>query len=362
MSELPRLQVQTAHSAAPDPDQAVAELARQLTPSDPALTMVFASSKYDLGVVGRELARRFPAPVIGCSTSGEITPSGYANGALTACSISSAELTAHAFVISPLRGLVPARVEAVIESARAELEAAQRRNREAQAFGVLLIDGLSVMEEQVIAILAEGLGEIPIVGGSAGDDLRFESTQVFTGERFVPDAAVFTLFITTLPFALIKTQHFSASDRRLVITKAAPERRIVHEINGHPAAEEYARLIGADPEALNPETYSNYPLMLRFGGEYFVRSIQKANPDGSLTFYCAIDEGVVLRLAHGENLIENLRAALAATRAELGTVRLTLGFDCILRRLEVASKGIEPQVNEILKEHRVVGFSTYGEQ
>jgi hypothetical protein len=340
----------------------VAELAAKLSQSDPAISMVFVSSQYDLEVLGRELARSLPGPVIGCSTSGEITPCGYANGALSGFSIASPELATHTAVISPLRGLAPGRVEAVIESAQSHLEAAQQRDRKARAFGVLLIDGLSVMEEQVIAILAEGLGEIPIVGGSAGDDLRFESTHVFTGERFVPDAAVFTLFVTTLPFAPIKTQHFSASDQRLVITRAAPERRIVYEINGHPAAEEYARLIGAEQTALGPETYSNYPLMLRFGGEYFVRSIQKANPDGSLTFYCAIDEGVVLRLAHGENLIENLRAALAATRAQLGSVRLTLGFDCILRRLEVASKGIEPEVNRILMDNHVIGFSTYGEQ
>jgi hypothetical protein len=37
--------------------------------------------------------------------------------------------------------------------------------------------------------------------------------------------------------------------------------------------------------------FAAHPLMVRAGGDYHVRSVQSANPDGSLTFYCAIDEG-----------------------------------------------------------------------
>ena len=102
--------------------------------------------------------------------------------------------------------------------------------------------------------------------------------------------------------------------------------------------------------------------MLRFGGEYYVRSIQKVNEDGSLTFYCAIDEGLVLRVAQGEDLVENLQGALREARKEIPSIKLTIGFDCILRRLEVAEKGLEEQVNEILKQNDVIGFNTYGEQ
>src|SRR5690606_39804550 len=59
-------------------------------------------------------------------------------------------------------------------------------------------------------------------------------------------------------------------------------------------SEEYARAVGLEVTELTPQIFAAYPVMLRIGGEYFVRSIQKANPDGSLTFYCAIDTGLVL--------------------------------------------------------------------
>jgi hypothetical protein len=211
-------------------------------------------------------------------------------------------------------------------------------------------------------VLGSALGDLPLVGGSAGDDLEFRDTRVLVDGAFVADTAVLLLWVTTLPFALVKTQHFAAGEQRLVITRASPERRLVHEINGRPAAEEYSRLIGVSRDALGPELFSNHPLMLRFGGEYYVRSIQKVCGDGTLTFYCAIDEGVVLRLAHGENLVENLADAFAAARRAVPDPVLTIGCDCILRRVEIASKQIEAPVNRILAEHRVVGFSTYGEQ
>ena len=49
-----------------------------------------------------------------------------------------------------------------------------------------------------------------------------------------------------------------------------------------------------------------FQALLRLGGKHYVRSIQKVNDDGSLSFFCAIDEGLVLRVASGENLVENL--------------------------------------------------------
>ncbi|MET0793607.1 MAG: FIST C-terminal domain-containing protein, partial [Polyangiaceae bacterium] len=39
-----------------------------------------------------------------------------------------------------------------------------------------------------------------------------------------------------------------------------------------------------------------------------------------------------------------------------------LGCDCVLRRLELEKDGMDRAVGELLAQHRVVGFSTYGEQ
>jgi len=102
--------------------------------------------------------------------------------------------------------------------------------------------------------------------------------------------------------------------------------------------------------------------MLKIGGEYYVRSIQKVNPDGSLTFFCAIDNGLVLTVGRGKALVESLAETLARLRHELPTMKLILGCDCILRRLELQQKGLVEAAGEVLKDVDFVGFSTYGEQ
>jgi hypothetical protein len=357
-----RLEVRSAFSKVPEASEAIRDVGRQLDQSDASVVALFVSPRYDLQEAAREIERSFEVPVIGCTTSGEITPEGYAQHSVTGFSVSSDELTASSCFMPSLRDLDTVKLEATLGPIRERLADMQKTSPETRAFGLLLIDGLSGMEEFVTAVLGNALRDIPIVGGSAGDDLAFRQTFVYQDGSFIPGAAVFTLFVTTLPFSIIKTQHFIASDTRLVITRAAPEKRLVYEINGRPAAEEYAAIIGRHMENLEPTTFSEYPLMLRLGGQYYVRSIQRVGSDGSLTFFCAIDEGLVLRLGRGENLVDNLKSAFRAARRDVPHIKLTIGCDCILRRLEVADKALEPTVNEVLKENHVIGFNTYGEQ
>ena len=125
------------------------------------------------------------------------------------------------------------------------------------------------------------------------------------------------------------------TDERLVVTEADPAQRVVREINGLPAAEEYARILGIDAGELDPVHFAASPVVVLIDGANYVRSIQKVNPDGSLKFYCAIERGVVLRVARGVDLVANLETALSQVRARIGPPQLVLTFDCILRKLEI---------------------------
>jgi hypothetical protein len=103
-------------------------------------------------------------------------------------------------------------------------------------------------------------------------------------------------------------------------------------------------------------------VVVRIGNADFVRSIQKMNPDGSLTFFCAIDNGIVFKISRGVDMIENLAAELQAIDQRIGTPSLILGCDCILRHLESKQRGIRAQIGTLMAGSNVVGFSTYGEQ
>ena len=145
------------------------------------------------------------------------------------------------------------------------------------------------------------------------------------GERVhLHDAAVVAILSTERPMRVFRAQHYLPGSIKMVITAADPVARVVHEINAEPAAREYARLVGARLDELGPAVFAAHPPMVRAGGEYYVRSIQTANPDGSLTFYCAIDEGVVLTLGvPGRITLELLeeRAAQQVVRSTRGLIK-----------------------------------------
>ena len=342
---------------------AVEEFASQVHRSDTALVAVFVSPAYDLKELGPLLQDKFgDCPVVGCTTAGEITPTGYSENSLTGFGISGKHTSVRSYPITSLKNLSPTSLRAIEEDS-ATWTAFQRQERpESSVFALFMIDGMSGKEEEVVALVHQAIGNIPLVGGSAGDDLAFEKTWVLIDGEFRTDAAVLTLVNTALPFETFKIQHFIPTDTKLVITEADPANRTVYEINGLPAADEYARLIGIETDALVPTIFSRYPIMLKIGDEYYVRSLQKKNADGSLTFYCAIDNGLVLRIGRGIDMVENLEQKLDEIAARLPEPQLLITCECVLRRLEVLQKGLTDSMNRVLSRHRAIGFHSYGEQ
>jgi hypothetical protein len=171
-----------------------------------------------------------------------------------------------------------------------------------------------------------------------------------------------TVFQTSCPFEVFKIDHFSPTDQKMVVTEADPNARLVSEINAERAGPAYARILGLDAEQLSPSVFAAYPVVVRIGGEYHVRSIQKLEDDGSLRFYCGIDEGLVLTVANGGDMALNLEQALDGLTIDSGSREIILGFDCILRRLEAEQTQKTLEVSAILRRNKVLGFSTYGEQ
>ncbi len=358
-----RQQIRTAQSRATDARTAVREFHAAVVQPEMALVVFFCSSDYDLEALAQEMDRMFAGvQVVGCTTAGEIGPAGYCEHSLAGASFPAATCTAVAGHLDRLQQFGIGRGQSFVRELLQQLTrmapAADARN----SFAFLLIDGLSAREEPVTRALQYGLDKLPLFGGSAGDGLKFAATHVYHDGRFHADSAVLMLVTTTLPFKIFKTQHFVSSDERLVVTAADPGNRIVKEINGLPAAAEYARLVGVDVRALDPMRFAAAPVVVVIDGTDYVRSIQKANPDGSLTFYCAIEEGLVLRVAHGVDLIKNLEQALAQLRAEIGPPQVIFGCDCILRNLEISQSGLKDRVEQIFRDNNTVGFSTYGEQ
>lgn len=347
-----------------DARAAVREFRDGVAQPDMALVLFFCSSAYELDDVADEMSRQFPGvEVVGCTTAGEIGPAGYRNYSLSGVSFPAGSFAAVSRLVPDLQQFELASARVLVQSQLMELDGKiGQRPDLANRFALSLIDGLSIREELVCRAFQTALDDICLVGGSAGDDLNFLRTHVYHGGRFHTDAAVITLIATSRPFRTVKIQNFVPMEERLVVTAAEPARRRVTEINGLPAAEEYARVIDATPRNLGPARFAEAPIVIRLAGTHYVRAVQSAHRDGSLTFYCAIDEGMVFRIASMTDVVANLTASLSEIRKAIGRPDLLIGFDCIQRKLSISSKTLTGEVESILGANNVVGFSSYGEQ
>ena len=351
-------------TAQPDADAFAMDVAEQAEQMDAGFALFFFSqaltSAADLAAAVAHHSPRLHHA--GCSTAGEITPFGIEEGQMLAILFASRSFTVAGRMI---RGLSKTGMDAIAADVgvlRRALSARTGRSSETGTFAICLIDGMSFAEETVTSAIHWGLDDIPLVGGSAGDDLKFETTTLFYDGVVDIDAAVVLLVSTDVPFQVFKTENFVATDEKLVVTASDPDRRIVREFNAASAAEEFAVAIGVVPDALTPQSFASHPVVVRVGGEYYCRSIQKLNPDRSLSFFCAIDDGVVLSIAQPTGQVETTRSAFEDIGRRIGPVDVILGFDCVLRRLDARNRQVLRDLSELYRANHLIGFGTYGEQ
>lgn len=355
--------VVTAYSTLREPGEAAQELAGQLRHDELGFVLFFCSAEYRLDTLGAAMNAAFEdTPISGCTTAGEITPAGYCRGCIVALGFDRrAFAVAHALV-DDLEGFGLLQAQRLTGDLFESCRHASPTLEGGQRFVLTLLDGLSSSEEQVLATLGTALGSIPSFGGSAGDDNRLAHTHVYNDGRFHSEAAVVVMIQTHLPFEVFTTHHLRPRREKLVVTRADCQRRRVLELNAAPAAEEYARLVGLPVTALEPAIFARYPLAVRIGEQHYVRSIQCANDDGSLSFYCAVENGIVLTAMQPAPLLDDLQLTLQGLRERLGEPVLILGCDCFLRRLELEALGQVDEASRLLGLAGVVGFNTYGEQ
>ncbi|MDY7534421.1 nitric oxide-sensing protein NosP [Pseudomonas sp. Bout1] len=355
--------VASAMSEATDPCQAADDLARQLLHPRLGFVLFFCSASYDLHALGQALQHSFGAiRLVGCTSAGEITPQGYGRNCITAVGFDHSHFSIATELIDQVEhfSLIDAQqmVERLVGGCRSNTLAPIKGN----SFALTLLDGLSSREEMVLAALSAALGDIPHFGGSAGDDNRLTHTHVYFGGEFHSGAAVVVLVNTWLDFEVFTTHHILPREEKLVVTGADSASRRVFELNAEPAAQEYARHIGVAVADLDYRVFAAHPLAVRINNQYYVRAIQQVHPDLSLSFYCAVENGIVLTVMTPGEILPNLERLFDGLQARLGELLLTLGCDCFLRRLELEDSGALEHIGGFLRDQRVMGFNTYGEQ
>lgn len=351
--------IRTAVSRAETIAQAAREIADQLLGHDTSFVFAFLPGGIPPAELNAALGAALPGiTIFGCTTAGQITSRGYEDDALLVIAFPRRHFRVASHLFAPLGPVAIGTVAR--DAARLALRFPERPDR--RRLAIILADGLSKHEDMFVAAVHAGLGAIPVFGGSAADALRFDRTHVLYGGEVHESAGLLVLLETDLDFQSLGFHHFSPTPQRMVVTAALPEERLVLELNGAPAAQEYSRLVGRGIDRLSPLVFAENPVLVRSGNAYHVRAIQEIHANGGLTFLSAIDTGLPLTLGRGKAIIETLEAGLSVTDDAGCPPDFILGFDCFLRKLEIEQKGLRAAASEVLGRSRIHGFNTYGEQ
>jgi hypothetical protein len=325
--------------------------------------IVFFSTRHEPDALIEALKENFPdTSVSGCSTAGEVGPLGMMEDGIVFIAFPEAGFRVLSEVIPEIDKAGVERASEIARRLRVQMISGVSRAAKENIFALILVDGLSNREESLTAALHWSLDDMELVGGSAGDGLAFQRTALIHRGRLVRRGAILFVIESAVPFRVFKTQNFEPTPIKLVVTAADSEKRIVYDLNAEPAALEYAAAIGLPRDELSPQSFAAYPLIVKVGGDYYGRSIRNMNPDGSLSFFCAIDEGLVFTVGRPRDTLRSTEEALERVDADLGGTDFVLGFDCILRRLDAETGQIRHKIEAIYQRYGLAGFHTYGEQ
>jgi hypothetical protein len=148
------------------------------------------------------------------------------------------------------------------------------------------------------------------------------------------------------------------------------EGRVVYEFNGRPAAEVMKEMVGVSE--LNGDVFAKNPFGIKSSdvfGEYTIKSVARADADGSLTFYAEIPEGAYLRHMQSDRdyAVASFKTTLERAIIDAGSpkkVGAIVIFNCILRHLLKCSMDIDDLaiIREVVGDVPVIGFNAFGEQ
>lgn len=359
--------IRCVRGTAEELDQLGPRLEASLDGERPCAIFVFASPKAPLDRVLGTLSARFEsARVIGSSTSGEFTQEGDGSGTVAVLALAGD----YRIFTGLGRGLSTDPEKAVRDALAGQPGSVHEY---AYRTGVLLLDPMAGRSEEAALVLASLLGDAPLVGGAAGDDLAMAKTWVGAGTEVADDAVAVATIFSRAPLGIgVKHGHAPLSEK-LTVTRA--DGSVVLEVDGRPAWDVWlektaarAKALGLDHTA-NPGAYLlRFEAGLKVGSSFKVRAPLAPKDGGGILFATALPEGTTFQIMESDATaqIESAVEAARLARSGLGgggKVAGALLFDCICRKLILGDQygPMLARVSQELGGAPLAGFETYGE-
>lgn len=332
-----------------------------------SLVLVFGSIKrFNENKLQHFLKSRYPkAQIVGCTTSGEISPNGVFDDSIQITAIEWKKVIQR--VVQNTSSKMQDSYDIGVNLA-SQLKATTLRT-------VLLIsDGLNINGSELINGFQSILGDTPIIGGLAGDGGAFTKTlQLFNNDisdRMVIAVGLYGDALVTSSGALGGWKPYGPPRK---VTKSA--KNVVYELDGKPALPLYKMYIGTIFSKNLPGSGLNFPLAVIEEGNRDVEKIRTLlainEQDNSLTFAGNINEGETIRLCrtNHDQLVEGAGAAAnlvldGLTSQQTNQTGLALCVSCMGRKgvmTEQVSDEVKLVQQTLGSQTYIAGFYSYGE-
>lgn len=362
------LKVVVGHSEDPESQDAVAEVLehcrKDLDGHSPQAGLLFAAIDFDHALILNQINQEFPGiELIGCTTDGEMSSIlGFQQDSLTLMLFSSDTVK---FSTGIGYG-AQADPNLAADQAVKQATAGHSPPKVCIALPASYIsDGSTTNGGALLQGLEQALGQhVPILGGAAGDQYRFQSTIQFCRTEILTDSLPILLFSGDIQFSFGTACGWTPIGHKAVVTRS--EGTALYEVDGKPALEFYERYLGdRRPTAETPvavyEDNSDYYYM-RVPNTYDEES-------GKINFLGNIPQNATIQLTD-INRDEVVVAAKTAFEAALDRYpenqepEAVLLFSCCCRRWLLGTRAREEYQlvrNALPKSVPICGFYTYGE-
>lgn len=329
-----------------------------------SLVLVFGSVKrFREAKLQSVLKARYPtAQIIGCSTSGEITAAGVFDDSLQITAILW-EKTVQRVTHTKMSGMQNS----------FETAAGLAKQLKSDTLKAVLVysDGLNVNGSELLEGFKSVLGEIPVMGGMAGDGFGFSKTvQLFNDT--ISDGLVIAvgLYGNSLIAATGVGRGWKPYGPPRKVTKS--EKNVVLELDGKPALPLYKMYIGDHSSKGLPGSGLKFPFAIIEEGKRDIEKIRTLlainNDTNSLTFAGNVAEGETVRFCQSthDRLVEGAgdAAHLVTDHASTNQTGLAVCVSCVGRKGVMAEQVVDEVklVQQILgAQTALTGFYSYGE-
>ncbi len=356
------LKIAVGHSNDPDSLEAVDEVIQQcldsLAGEIPQAGILFAAIDFEHELILNRINATFPdLELIGGTTDGEVSSVlGFQQDSLTLMLFCTDDIEIRAAVGRNVSQNPTAIAQQTVETLKDTLKTDLR-------LCIATPESLTTSASSILEGLRLGLGTVPVLGGTTGDQTKIQRTYQFFKTEVLSDSVPILLWGGNLLFSHGVASGWHPIGKRSIVTKV--HKNIIYEIDEKPALEFYRYYF----DDFAPDVA--YPLAIFPPGEetFFLRGALSYDPEmGSLTVAADVPKRSVIQITEATQ--DSIKAASKtafdyAWETYPGTEpAAALFFSCAWRRFVLGTQTNQEYAaiaNTLQYPIPSCGFYTYGE-